>query len=97
MITFSVTKNGNPEGAYSFRKEKIILGRQPECDVVLADARVSRKHAVVERRKGVYTIADVYSANGTVVDNRVISACALRDGAEIVIEPFRIGVKIDGE
>ncbi len=97
MITFSVTKNGNREGTYTFEKEKVILGRQTECDVILADARVSRKHAAVERKKGTYTIADLLSANGTVVDNKVISACPLRDGAEIVIDPFVIAVKIEGE
>lgn len=97
MITFSVTKNGSGEGTYSFGKEKIILGRQPECDVVLADAKVSRKHAAIELKKGTYTIADLLSANGTVVDNKVISACPLRDGAEIVIDPFVIAVKIEGE
>jgi pSer/pThr/pTyr-binding forkhead associated (FHA) protein len=97
MITFSVAKDGNEEGTFTFEKEKIILGRQPECDVVLSDARVSRKHAVIERKKGAYTIADVYSANGTVVDNKVISACPLRNGAEIVIDPFHIAVRIEGE
>lgn len=95
MITLTVTKDGQMEANYTFQKERIVIGRQPECDVVIQDPRVSRKHAVIERKKGAYTIADVYSANGTVVNNKVISACPLETGAEILIAPFTIKVAIE--
>ena len=31
-------------------KDKVVVGREPTCDVVVNDGSVSRKHAIIERR-----------------------------------------------
>jgi hypothetical protein len=46
-----------------------VLGRDPACDVVLDDASVSRRHAVLEEDgKGGCKLRDLASANGTFLD-----------------------------
>jgi hypothetical protein len=45
-----------------------ILGRSRNCDVVLTDANVSRQHAEVRLRGDAWTIADLGSTNGVVVN-----------------------------
>ncbi len=50
-----------------------VIGRSRECDVVLADANASRRHAEVHRRGGAWTVADLGSTNGVRVNGRAIA------------------------
>ncbi len=45
--------------------DKFTIGRSPECDFVIADSQVSRKHLGVLVRSGQIFIKDLHSANGT--------------------------------
>jgi pSer/pThr/pTyr-binding forkhead associated (FHA) protein len=51
-----------------------VIGRAPECDVVLASSHVSRRHAEVSWDGGRYLIADLDSLNGTRVNGQSIDA-----------------------
>ena len=44
----------------------ITLGRAPDCSLVIASNRASRKHCTIERRQGKFVLAD-QSTNGTYV------------------------------
>ena len=47
-------------------KSPVDIGREPQMDLQLVSAKVSRHHARIERRKdGQYTIMDMGSSNGT--------------------------------
>jgi len=62
-----------------------VLGRSPACDVVLADAKASRQHAMVHRQEqGEFWLIDLGSANGTFLNGRRVSQpCRLSDGDQI--------------
>ena len=47
-----------------------VLGRSRDCDIVLADANVSRHHAEIRPAGEGWTIADLGSTNGVVVNGR---------------------------
>ncbi|NTU78605.1 MAG: FHA domain-containing protein [Chloroflexales bacterium] len=47
-----------------------ILGRSSECDVVVREGRVSRRHAQIERRGDHYILSDLGSSNGTYVNGQ---------------------------
>jgi ABC-type multidrug transport system ATPase subunit/pSer/pThr/pTyr-binding forkhead associated (FHA) protein len=67
-------------------KEVTRLGRDPEGEVVIdADAAVvSRRHAEIRLTDGHYTIVDLKSFNGTLVNGlRITEAVALFDGDQI--------------
>jgi hypothetical protein len=72
----------------------LIVGRSPEqADLVIADQSVSRKHALLRLKGSDLAIEDLDSANGTVVDGRVITAgrpVPLDPGAEVELGAVRL-------
>ena len=48
-------------------KVRIVIGRAPDCDVVLPHPLVSRYHALLERRPEGLRLADLASVNGVSV------------------------------
>src|SRR5712671_927624 len=67
-------------------RARAVLGRDPGCDVVLDDASVSRRHAVLEEDgKGGRRLRDLASANGTFLDGvRIgLSGVPLSAGARL--------------
>jgi hypothetical protein len=68
-----VALNGQHKGEdFRLRVGKNVLGTAADCEVVLTDKKVSRKHATVRYEGGEFQIADLDSSNGTFVnDERV--------------------------
>ena len=56
----------------------VTLGRSRQCDVVLDDPNVSRKHAEIRPRGGSWVLTDLGSTNGSSLNGRRI------DGPEVV-------------
>jgi two-component system, NtrC family, response regulator AtoC len=52
---------------------ELAIGRAAECEVVLDDVGASRRHAVLRVARGVLTIEDLGSANGTLLRGRPIA------------------------
>jgi uncharacterized RDD family membrane protein YckC len=68
----------------------LTIGRDPSNDLVLPDAMVSRRHAVVEHRAGQFFLRDCSSANGSVVNGDRVSERGLRDGDLVAIGSTRL-------
>jgi pSer/pThr/pTyr-binding forkhead associated (FHA) protein/uncharacterized RDD family membrane protein YckC len=66
------------------------IGRDPSNDVVLPDAMVSRRHAVIEFRGTQYFLRDCNSSNGSLVNGDRISERSLRDGDLVAIGTARL-------
>jgi ABC-type multidrug transport system ATPase subunit/pSer/pThr/pTyr-binding forkhead associated (FHA) protein/ABC-type transport system involved in multi-copper enzyme maturation permease subunit len=67
-------------------KDVSRLGREPGMEVVIeaASAVVSRRHAEIQRRDGQYTLVDLGSFNGTLLnDQRIANPTPLYDGDRI--------------
>ncbi len=61
------------------------IGRRASADIVLDDATVSRRHALVLERAGAPVIADDRSLNGVYVNGRRVREAALHHGDEVQI------------
>jgi pSer/pThr/pTyr-binding forkhead associated (FHA) protein/multidrug efflux pump subunit AcrA (membrane-fusion protein) len=61
------------------------LGRAPGCDIVLADASVSARHACVVSDGEELLLRDLESTNGTLVNDEPVREVALRHGDVIRI------------
>ena len=61
------------------------IGRRPSADIVLDDATVSRRHALVLERDGAPVIADDRSRNGVFVNGQRVREARLRHGDEVQI------------
>ena len=60
------------------------IGRSPSSEIVLDDASVSRRHALIARRDDRTVILDDRSRNGVHVNGVRVSEADLRDGDVIV-------------
>ncbi len=65
-------------------REIMHIGRSPSSEIVLDDASVSRRHALIGRRGERTMIFDDRSRNGVHVNGARISDAELRDGDTIV-------------
>ena len=66
---------------------RLTIGRAPASDIVLPDADVSRRHAVLEVAATAITLSDLGSTNGTRLDGTPVpqSGAVVRPGAVISI------------
>jgi hypothetical protein len=65
--------------------DRLLVGRHPACDVVLADPSVSRRHAQLTFRDGVWMLQDLASTNGTSVNGERVGRTTLRAGDVISV------------
>ena len=66
--------------------EQSVLGRHPECDIVLESGAVSRQHARVMTVDGDFYVEDLKSRNGTYVNGRrVIGRQRLNEGDRLSV------------
>jgi hypothetical protein len=63
----------------------VRIGRNPAADIVLDDASVSRRHALVTRRGERTVILDDRSRNGVYVNGARVSEADLSDGDTIAL------------
>lgn len=81
--------NGTPpRQLIELRPGKNILGRLPNCDVILDQPGVSREHAMVKQEGGDFVLIDMNSRNKTYLNERAITAnqdYPLRQGDRILI------------
>ncbi len=69
--------------------DKFILGRNPDCAIVIPVTSVSREHAQILRVNGRFFIEDKQSRNGTFVNSQAITArTALKNNDKIRICDF---------
>jgi hypothetical protein len=66
-------------------EDPVSIGRLPECDIVLSDPNVSRRHAEVRRRGNDFVVVDLGSTNGTKVNGAGVRERVLVDGDEITV------------
>ena len=75
-----VALNGQHKGEdFRLRLGKNVIGTAADCDVVLSDKKLSRKHATIRYEGGEYQIADLDSSNGTFVNDEKVQKHDLID------------------
>lgn len=65
-------------------KDKLIIGRSSQCDIIIPDERVSRQHAEITIVNGQYVFRDT-SSNGSTFNGEYVSnrAVAVAPGSDI--------------
>lgn len=86
MAVIAFLKGANQGSTMELQGEKIVMGRNADCAVVLNVPAVSREHAVIRRIQGKFYIEDMKSRNGTFVNNKeVTTRTLLKDNDRIKI------------
>lgn len=73
----------------------VVLGRAPECEVVVADPSVSRQHAVLRRCGTDVLVKDLGSANGTWLNSRRVRRAVLKPGDHLLVGNLRVVIDVD--
>ncbi len=77
-------------------REEMVIGRHPECQIIVDEGAISRRHARIYTDQGQHLIEDLQSRNGTFVNNRMIhQPIRLFDGDLIAICDARFIFHID--
>lgn len=75
--------DGKPKERISITRDPVVIGRLSSSDVVLSDPNVSRRHAELRREGGRWTLVDLGSTNGTLVNGKLAKEHPLSDGDRI--------------
>ena len=72
-MAFLTAENGNTAGQrHPLTQERYVLGRHPDCDIVVDAGAVSRHHAQLLVEGDEHYVEDMHSRNGTFVNDQLI-------------------------
>jgi pSer/pThr/pTyr-binding forkhead associated (FHA) protein len=82
-----------PQGDLELGSGSLLIGRLPECDVLLQDGLVSRMHARISVQHDSVVVEDLHSTNGVYVNGvRVGHSTVLREGDRVLIGTTEISM-----
>ncbi|HEY3383942.1 MAG TPA: GGDEF domain-containing protein [Vicinamibacterales bacterium] len=75
-------------GLHSLTKDETTIGRTADCDIVVPETRVSRRHAIIRRTTDEvpeFEIVDLDSTNGTMLNGEPVKQSPLQNGDKVGI------------
>jgi hypothetical protein len=73
LLKIRVSLKGRPIKSYTFNKDVVRVGRNPESEIYLDNPGISRDHLKLEMTsRGLYAVEDLGSANGTYLNDQPI-------------------------
>ena len=87
MTYLLVLKGPNAKQTYQLDKDRVLLGRNSNCDIVFPanDFAISREHACIVRQQEKFFIEDMGSRNGTFVNGVPVKRRELQHGDRVKI------------
>jgi adenylate cyclase len=83
-------QDGDVPQSYTFTTGEVVIGRSPDCQIVLKDFGISRTHAKIVVDEDGIRIADLKSKNGTQVNGVPVVEAPLKDGDRILLGKFQL-------
>jgi hypothetical protein len=86
-VPILVVQEGQLAGKrWTLNRSEFVVGRGEDCEVVLPDRQVSRRHFRIVRDDDGYSVEDLGSKNGTYVNGAAVrGSVQLQDGDEIQV------------
>ena len=81
---------------FDLNKDKTVIGRGDDTDLLLPNISVSRHHAQIILDGDTATISDLNSSNGTIINGQRIGSTSLNSGDEILLGKFNLVYMGDG-
>lgn len=96
IIRIRLSMNGRPLKSFSFDKDIITVGRDPEADVFLDNPSISREHMRFERLpNGHFCIKDPGSANGVFLNEERVQGAMVYNGDVVRIGKFSLWIALE--
>jgi pSer/pThr/pTyr-binding forkhead associated (FHA) protein len=92
-----VERGGRVERVVAWDTASLLVGRAPECSLVLGGSGVSRRHAELTREAGAHAVRDLGSANGVYVNGTRVETVSLTQGDVIRIDDYALTFVLDRE
>ncbi len=73
-------------------KDTTVIGRSADCDISLAAAHLSRRHAQLQIIDGALFVKDLGSANGTFLNGKQVMEARVKRGDELRFDALTFGV-----
>ncbi len=89
LVTLHLLDSAEGHALQTWKFENAVavkIGRSGDCDVTLADSRVSRLHAELHHRDGKWSLRS-HGRNGTLVGGADVAEVQLKDGNVIQLGP----------
>lgn len=93
MASVTVIFGGLEQKTFELDKPRMVVGREPKCDVHIDNLGISREHCVFEQRGGAFLVLDLNSSNGTYVNGRKVTEHFLNHDDEIIIGKYMLKFK----
>ena len=74
---------------------RVVIGRSRDCDIVIDDPNISRRHAELRRQGSGWLVADLGSTNGVKVNGRRVNEQGLQPGDEITLGLARLTFELE--
>jgi phosphoserine phosphatase RsbU/P len=68
------------EHTFAIKGDSAAIGRSPDQDLVLKEAFVSRRHALINRQNGAFELIDQNSSHGTFLNGQRVQRAQLKSG-----------------
>lgn len=80
-----ITKGADAGRDFNVTGKKVLIGRDPVCELCLSDGQVSRQHAAMVCDGTRWEIEDLKSRNGTLVNGELVTRRTLLDGDVVML------------
>jgi pSer/pThr/pTyr-binding forkhead associated (FHA) protein len=90
MATVTVIFGGQEQKTHTLDKPRMVVGREPSCEIHIDNLGISRQHCEFQPRGEAFVVKDLGSSNGTYVNGRKITEHFLNDADEIIIGKYTL-------
>ena len=73
-LKIAVSPTAQGAAAILAHRKEVVIGRDADCDLVVADTKASRKHCKLTRHENEILLEDLGSKNGTFVGGQRITS-----------------------
>jgi pSer/pThr/pTyr-binding forkhead associated (FHA) protein len=97
MASVIVIFGGQEQKTFQLDKPRMVVGREPSCEIHIDNLGISRNHCAFAARGEAFVVQDLGSSNGTFVNGRKITEHFLNDADEVVIGKYTLKFKNEAQ
>ena len=94
MYYLEIVDAGGRRRRVELNRPRLLVGREPNCDICLPHPSVSRRHAQLQQtEQGAWLLQDLNSLNHVYLDNRPVQHVLLEPGVPVRIADYRLALQ----